>query len=114
MGQKGVRGQAGGFSGGLQGGEIDVGCEVLFAGVRQEVGIELMLVVGAEGAVGSVGCEEFFGGEAVIEREQFATAQRVSGLGPPLFGGGTGVENEAVGEMEGEELESWGVEELKS
>ena len=98
LGLKGFGFQAGGFTGGLDAGEVDVGGEVLPARVGEEVGTLVMAMVGAQGAVLSFGGEEVFGGEAVIQSEEAARFEDSSGLAPPGFRGGTNLGGEGVGE----------------
>jgi len=47
LGQNPFRGQPGGFTGGLDGREIDVRRDVLFAGVGEEVADNLLAKIGA-------------------------------------------------------------------
>lgn len=84
------------FAGSLDGGEIDVGGEVLFAGTREQIVTDAMPMIGAHGAAGASGRKYFFIGEAIINGEQFAMRQRLSGGAPPAFGGGRGFDGVIV------------------
>ena len=97
-----VGAEAGGFAGGLERGEIDVGGEVLAAGSGEEVRAGTVLRVGAERAVGAGGREEIRGVQAVIEGEKFAVTQGVRGVAPPRDGGGADFGGEAIGQHGGE------------
>jgi len=90
--------QAGGFAGGLDGAEIDMGGEVLAAGIGQEIVCDVVLVIGAQGAFLAGGRKLFFGGIAVVDGQHFSVSERGGGFAPPGFGSRTGFNDVAVGE----------------
>ncbi len=98
LGEEGFGLETGGFAGGAEGGEVDVGGEVLGAWGFERVGGYLVVAVAAEGALVAVGGEAFLEFEAVVEGEEVSGAEVAGGLGPPFGGLGGGFEGEGVGE----------------
>ena len=79
-------------------GKIDMGGEVLSAGIRQKVVGGVVAEIGAERSTGARGRKHFVGGEAVVNGQQFAARQNAGGLAPPIFRGGRGFDGVAVGQ----------------
>ena len=79
--------QPGFLAGFLNRGKVDVRRQILFADVRQNIIRYMMPKISAQRAVGASGQKLFSGGEAVINRHQFAAGQTFSGLTPPSFRG---------------------------
>ena len=76
------------FAGVLNGGEIDVRCQILLANIRQQVVADAVLMMGAQSSFQAGWRNHFISGETVINREKFAVRQNSSGFVPPIFGGG--------------------------
>ena len=98
LGAKIFRAQSGGFTGSLNGGEIDVRGQILFAGMREQIVADAMAVIGAQRAARAGGGNHLRIGEAVINGEQLAVLQIAGGLTPPVLGGGTGFNRVAIGQ----------------
>ena len=79
-------------------GKIDVRGQVLFAGVGQKIVADMMAEIGAQRAARARGRKQFVGGEAVVNRQQFAALQNARGFAPPVFGGGRSFDGVAVGQ----------------
>ena len=62
--------------------------QILFAGVGEQIVADAVALVGAQRATGARGGKLFGGGEAIINRHQFALRQNPGGRAPPVFGGG--------------------------
>ena len=90
LGAKTFRLQAGGFAGALDGREIDVGGQVLFAGMCQEIIADVVTMIGAKRPAGAAGRKQFGIGEAIINRHELPICQGPGGSAPPILGGGTG------------------------
>ena len=90
--------QSGGFANLLNGGKIDVGGQILFAGIRQQIVADVMPEIRAERALRARGRKKFVGGQAIINREQSSARQTSGGLTPPVFGGGRSLDGVVVGQ----------------
>lgn len=90
--------EAEGVAGGLEGGEVDVGGDVLGAGLGEDIGVNLVVAIGAQGSGFAFRPEELVGAEAIIKREQPAASQGRGGCPPPVSGGRTNLGGETVGE----------------
>ena len=82
----------------LDGAEVHMGGEVLFAGPREEVGGQMMMVICAQGAVLPFRREKFPARQPVIECDEFAGLQRARGLPPPIHSRRADFGGEAVGQ----------------
>lgn len=90
-------GEVGAFEGGADSREVDVGGEVLFAGIGEGVVGEFVVAIGAQGSLRARGGPEGGGFVAVIEGEKEAAFEFLGGGFGPGFGGGAEFDGEVVG-----------------
>ena len=80
----------------LNGREIDVRGQILFARIGQQIVGDMVAMIRAKRAAKAGRRKHFVTSEAVVKRQQFAARQNSGGGAPPSFGGRTGFDDVAI------------------